>query len=151
MARHRIRLSLAHLVNDGAPFIKAVAAGPPYPSDVWALHGSLRMLDRRSVDAPDVYGDLAYMPELIDDADLAKAFFEALAKAFGPGDPDLTRILYGTDWIMFGRERHDVRFLGAVEHGMRAAGYTATQIENVLVENGNRFLAASVPPVSKPE
>lgn len=140
--QYPIRLSLGHLVNEAGPFITAVAKGPPYPDCIWALHGSLRMLDRRPNNAPDVYGDLAYMPELIDDAGLARDFFAALAMAFGPGDPELTRIVFGTDWIMLGRERHNSRFLRAVEKGIHAANYTPTQMENVLFANGNRFLAA---------
>jgi len=141
VARYRIRLSLGHLVNDTQPFLCAAAAGKPYPACVWSLQGSLRMLDRRPDHAPDVYGDLAYMPELIDDPALAKAFFVTLRKVFSPGDPDLTRVLYGTDWIMLGQERHDTRFLTKIEAGMQAASYTPDQIENILHRNAERFLS----------
>lgn len=137
---HRVRLSLGHLVNDAEPFIAAVEGKPPYRGDVWALHGSLRMLNRRSPDAPDVYGDLAYMPELTADPLLARNFFRALREAFGPGDPDLSRILFGSDWIMTGLEPGNRRFLEAVETGMGDAGYTPTQRANILIENAQRFV-----------
>lgn len=142
-AEFPIRLSLGHLVNDAKPFIKAVRNGAPYPEDVWALDGSLRLLDPGNPNLrAEVYGDLGYMPELIDDRTLARDFFIALRQAFGARDPELTRILYGSDWIMLGIEPHFERNLSHMIDGMRAAGYTAEQQENILYRNGRRFMRA---------
>lgn len=139
--RFPVRLSLGHLVNEAKPFVDAVDSHTLYPPGVWALHASLRMLDRRPADAPDVYGDLAYMPELIGDPDFTRRFFIALRTVFAPGDPDLTRILFGSDWIMMGLEAGNAQFLGAVETGMNAAGYSARQRHNILFDNAQRFLS----------
>jgi predicted TIM-barrel fold metal-dependent hydrolase len=134
-----LRLSLGHLVNEAKPFVKAVADGPPYPAKVWALGASVRML--ASGAAGQVYGDLAYMPELIDDPRLATEFFIALRQAFGAADPQLTRILYGTDWIMLGLEAHSGRYLRTVRKAMAAADYSPEQQRNILYDNGRRYLA----------
>ena len=128
-------------MNDAAPFVRAVRDGPPYDRSIWSLHASLRMLDRSRPNAPDVYGDLAYMPELVSDPDLCVAFFRALLRIFGPGDPSLSRVMYGTDWIMFGLEGGSEKFLAAVETGMSAAGFSSVQRDNVLWTNANRFLS----------
>jgi len=141
VARHPICLSIGHLVNDATPFIKAMR-GERAKEGVWALDAPLRMLNRNQPNPPDIYGDLAYMPEL-NDAEICKAFFEELANAFRPGDAKLERILYGTDWIMYGREAHSDQFLSVVERGMRAARYTGEQIDNILWNNGKRFLGVA--------
>jgi hypothetical protein len=138
-SRHPIRLSLGHLADRVQPFVKAVTKGPPYPSDIWALATSIELLDASSVGA-QVYGDIGYMEELIDNPDLARNFFVALRTAYGPRDPELTRILYGTDWIMLGIERHHRRYLEQVIAGMRAANYSAVQQRNILGDNLRRFL-----------
>lgn len=140
-AEYPIRLSLGHLVNEAKPFIKAVRDGAPYPSAVWALGGSLRLLDPRNQNLrAEVYGDLGYMPELIDDRTLAQEFFESLREAYGVRDPGLTRILYGSDWIMLGIEPHFERNLSHVIDAMRAAKYTEEQQENILYRNARRFM-----------
>lgn len=138
-ARHPIRLSLGHLADKVRPFIAAAGGPPPYPADVWALATSIELLDARSKGA-EVYGDIGYMEELIDNPDLARDFFVALRAAYGRRDPDLTRILYGTDWIMLGIERHNERYLDHVVAGMRAAKYSAVQQSNILGNNLRRFL-----------
>ena len=138
-ARHPIRLSLGHLAGQVRPFCEAVAKGPPYPADDWALATSIELLDAGSKGA-EVYGDLAYMEELIDDPQLARDFFLALRTAYGKRDPDLTRILYGTDWIMLGIERHHERYLDQVIAGMQAANYSPVQQSNILGGNLRRFL-----------
>ncbi|WP_404373700.1 hypothetical protein AB5I39_08535 [Sphingomonas sp. MMS24-J45] len=138
-ARHPIRLSLGHLAGQVRPFCEAVAKGPPYPADDWALATSIELLDAGSKGA-EVYGDLAYMEELIDDPQLARDFFLALRTAYGKRDPNLTRILYGTDWIMLGIERHHERYLDQVVAGMQAANYSPLQQSNILGGNLRRFL-----------
>ncbi|MBC7986195.1 MAG: amidohydrolase family protein [Sphingomonadaceae bacterium] len=140
-SQYPIRLSLGHLVNNAEPFVEAVRQGPPYRENVWALHGSRRLLDKENqAIRAEVYGDLGYMPELIDNPRLAADFFKALLRVFGDKDSDLSRILYGSDWIMLGRERHYERNLDQMINGMRAARYTPAQQENILFRNARRFL-----------
>jgi predicted TIM-barrel fold metal-dependent hydrolase len=81
------------------------------------------------------------MPELINDPALATEFFRSLRDVFGRADPQLTRILYGTDWIMMGHERNNSRYLEAVVAAMGRAGYSEEQKHNILYANARRFLA----------
>jgi predicted TIM-barrel fold metal-dependent hydrolase len=133
-----LRLNIGHLVHDVPAFIAAVDAGPPYPKAVWALDASIRMLGAGPKGT--IYGDLAFMPELVDDATLRTKFFKALKTAFGPVDPDLRHVLYGTDWILLRLEHDSMDFLGAVIQGMTDAGYTETEKTNILYANARRFL-----------
>jgi hypothetical protein len=137
--RYPLRLSLGHLVDEVGPFVTAAEKGPPYPADVWSLYTSTTLLDPRN-GRGEVYGDLAYTQELIDERKLTERFFRCVLKAFGPRDPELTRVLYGTDWIMLGLERHNDRYLEFIMRGMRDAGLTSTQQNNILVNNVRRFL-----------
>lgn len=76
---------------------------------------------------------------------LCKRFFEVLRIVYGKNDPDLTRILYGTDWLMVGHERHNQRYLKAMVRGMEAAGYSDRQKENILWSNTQAFLDGKRP------
>lgn len=135
LKRFPLRLSIGHVINKVEDFINA---REPYPADVWALQATRRLLDPTNNFA--VWGDIAYSPELIDNGPLAESFFRRIAAVFGSADPGLTRFLFGTDWVMLGREAHDSRFLAAVIKGMEAAEYTAEQVDNMLYRNAERFL-----------
>lgn len=139
--KHAIRLSLGHLVNDATAFVEAHDSPKPDPDCVWALKASPALLDPTSTALRGtVYGDLAYMPELIDDCGLRKRFFEVLRAVYGRNDPDLTRILYGTDWLMLGHERHNDRYFAAMLRGMQDACYSPRQIDNILWANARAFI-----------
>lgn len=135
LKRWPLRLSIGHVINKAEDFINA---REPYPADVWALHATRRLMDPANNFA--VWGDIAYSPELIDNGPLTVSLFRRIAAVFGPADPGLTRFLFGTDWVMLGREAHDTRFLSAVIKGMDAAEYTAAQVDNILYRNAERFL-----------
>lgn len=141
VGQHNVRLSLGHLVNDAGPFIEAVL-GHGSHEGIWSLGAPVRMMNRNQSSPPDVYGDLAYMPELNDEV-ICRKFFTALAQTFAPGDPKLERILYGTDWIMYAREPRSDSYLRNVERGMRGAGYSGEQIDNILWANAQRFLGVA--------
>lgn len=134
-----LRLSLGHLVDDVGLFVTAAEKGPPYPTNVWSLYTSTTLLDVRGTQG-EIYGDLAYTQELIDDRKLTERFFRAVLKSFGPRDPELTRVMFGTDWIMLGIEKHNDGYLEFIMRGMRDAELSATQQRNVLVDNVRRFL-----------
>jgi len=133
-----LRLNIGHLVHEPNAFIAAVKNNKPYPPDVWSLDASIRMLGAGK--AGTVYGDLAFMPELIDNAGLRKDFFAALKQVFSPVDPDLRHILYGTDWILMGLKKHNTNFLNAIITGMGEASYTEVEKTNILYANARRFL-----------
>jgi predicted TIM-barrel fold metal-dependent hydrolase len=134
----RLRLNIGHVVHDVPAFVTAVETGTVDPDKVWALDATIRMLSAGPTGT--IYGDLAYMPELIDDATLRTRFFKALKKAFGPVDPGLRHILYGTDWILLGLRKDNTNFLGAMIQGMTDAGYSPDEKTNILYANARRFL-----------
>lgn len=138
-ARYNIRLSLGHLVDNVVPFVEAAEKGPPYPAEIWSLATAISLLDPRPTGA-EAYGDIGYTQELLDQPKLAARFFTAIRKAFGKADPDLTRIMYGTDWIMLGMERQNEHYLECIVRGMRDGGLTATQQQNILSNNVRRYL-----------
>lgn len=136
----QLRLSLGHLVSDARVFVRA-EQGKPEPDDppAWALQESRQLL-RPGSGPGAVYGDLGYMPELIGDRKGAADFFRTLYKVFGPNDPEMTRILYGSDWIMMGLEPKDRRYLRHIVQGMRDACYSQAAMDNILWRNTRRFL-----------
>lgn len=150
--RPTLRLSLGHLVNDACPFVQAVLPNAPIPRDcgevseaaLWALDAPLRMMAPRNGAPTRIYGDLGYMPELIDQPMLAKAFFEALMATFGKTDSSLSQILYGTDWIMLAMEPRNAGFPDAALRAMRDAGLTDEAIDNIRWRNARRFLKLPV-------
>ncbi len=143
-----LRLSLAHLVHDTDTFLKAVKkleAGKTLDPDnpkYWAVTTSLRLLNP-SEGAGRVYGDLAYMPELVGNHQLAVSFFKALKATYGRADPTLSRILYGTDWIMFAKEPRDADFPKDLLLAMTDAGIGPEAIDNICWNNARRFLKLS--------
>lgn len=145
--RPTVRLSLGHLVSDPCHFVKAVCPklelkDCPAPSDsaLWALDAPIRMLAPRDGRSSNVWGDLGYMPELVQDPALAEHFFLALRETFGKKDPDFTQILYGTDWIMLAMEPRDAEFPGVIAKAMENAGLSKEARDNIRWYNARRFL-----------
>jgi hypothetical protein len=136
--RHRLRISLGHIVNSAEDFVCAVERNERPPC-VWALDASPGLLDPGSGLRAEVYGDLAYMPELIASETLATRFFVALRKVFGDRDPKLSRILYGSDYVMLGTMQDYGAHLSAMRRAMAKAGYDGDMVENILVRNALRF------------
>jgi predicted TIM-barrel fold metal-dependent hydrolase len=134
-----LRLSLGHLVYEAQPFVVVAEGGPPDPS-VWALQSSIRMMSTAPPARGQVYGDLGFMPELAADRVLARRFFKALRAKFGEHDPQLTRILYGSDWIMLGYMPNYGKHMIAMKQAMNDVGYSREQMENILYRNARRFL-----------
>lgn len=139
-----LSVSLGHLVDDAQDFIDAEHETPP-PPKVWALDASIRMLGEGSGRTGRVYGDLAYMPELVASPALAKTFFKALKAKFGAADPGLRHILYGTDWVMLGLEKQYDHYLAALTQGMTDAGYSSDEVANITWRNARRFLRMDDP------
>jgi len=136
---YRLRLSLGHLVNSAEDFVCALRAGRS-PECVWALGASRLLLDPAHPLRSRVWGDLGFMPELIESPALAAEFFYWLKLVYGPQDPKLTRILYGSDYVMVGAMARYGRHLSAMRAGMNAASYDQETIDNILISNGRRFL-----------
>uniref|UniRef100_UPI0035C97B7C hypothetical protein n=1 Tax=uncultured Sphingomonas sp. TaxID=158754 RepID=UPI0035C97B7C len=144
--RFPLRISLGHLVNDAGAFVTAHDTPGSDLGCVWALQASPGLLDPTDTALKgQVFGDLAYRPELIDDPALRTRFFEVLRAVYGRNDPDLTRMLYGTDWLMLGHERHNARYFTAMQQGMTDARYTPRQIDNILWANAHAFLSGVRP------
>lgn len=131
-AHPRLRLSFGHLVDSAADFVAAVKSGDH--AGVWALGAPTRLFANPNT---RVYGDLGYMPKLVERPELAKDFFVALRKHYG--EAGLQRILYGSDWIMLGQEPGSGDYLGRLRDGMKAAGYGAL-VDDVCWNNTRRYL-----------
>lgn len=133
-----LRLNIGHLINKALPFVTSVETQTP-DCQVWALDAAVRLLGAGR--AGTIYGDLAYMPELIENKDdLNRRFFRALKQTFGSIDKDLRHILYGTDWVFLGLESGNDNFLQTVIDGMTAANYTQVEKDNILYLNARRFM-----------
>ncbi|GAA0869168.1 hypothetical protein GCM10009116_10040 [Brevundimonas basaltis] len=142
-----LRFSLGHLINSAQPFINRITpevdVGPYDPrldNIVWSLDAPPRLFATQNGVESRVYGDLGYMPELIGRPELARAFFVALKRHFRDTDPGLRHILFGSDWIMLGIEADDDNYMRDLRRGMIAAEYTVEEQNNVLWENGRRFM-----------
>ena len=146
----RLRLCLGHIVNSAACFVEAMEARDPAasaPDHVWAVHGTARLLLMSQQGKADVYADIGYLSEVIEDADESFAidFFSALKSYCQLYDPGCRRILFGTDWIMVGWEVGYERYVERVRRGMEKAGWDPDWQENLLCNNLVRFLGRSAP------
>jgi hypothetical protein len=142
-----LRFSLGHLINAAQPFIKRITpevdVGPYDPrldNIVWSLDAPPRLFAAQNGVESLVFGDLGYMPELIGRPALARAFFVALKRHFQDTDPGLRHILFGSDWIMLGIEADHEDYVRDLRSGMIAAEYTDDEQNNILWENGRRFM-----------
>lgn len=132
-ATHGLRLQLGHLIDDPSTF------NPAIPSDQsWNLAATKRMLGTTGPRGSMVFGDLSYMPELVDDPPLAAAFFTKL-RAF-LGDAALRRVSFGSDWIMLAQEKDSERYLAHMWRGMQAARYPDALISRILYGNAVEYL-----------
>lgn len=145
-----LRLCLGHIVYDARCFIHAVEGlgqrpPRPAPDHVWALHGTARLLQMSRAGQADVYADIGYLSEVLDDGggqpgSTAVAFFQALKWFCEQYDPDCRRILFGTDWIMIGQEPGYERYVERIRQGMIGADWPERWQGNLLRDNLREFL-----------
>ena len=146
-AHPRLRLCLGHFAeaSDFIEGMRAVEAGEPVLPKVWALHGLTALLRLNRELRAQVYADIGYMSELLIEppsagARLAVEFFRRLGQYCDRYDPRCERLMFGSDWVMLGREVNHQRYLETVRFGIERAGWNSERRDNFLVNNLRRFL-----------
>jgi len=129
LAAHRtLHLSLAHF----GEFLGATDA-PPWEEHVGAL----------IVDFPNVYADLSYLHGLVGNG-AGRDHVVSRLRAFLKRHPAIEdRLLYGSDWIMLGREARHEGYPVACEQLLRDADFSSSQIAKVRRHNAIAFLGLS--------
>ena len=144
-----LRLCLGHFAeaHDFAEGMKNWDHPELVPPNSWAILGTGRLLALNEVIGAKVFADIGYMSEFLlarEDRGRrrAKLFFENLKKYCIRFDPGCRYLMFGSDWIMLGREPRHELYVDAVKRGMDEAGWSAEWQENLLYNNLRRFLDA---------
>ncbi len=140
--RPRLRICLAH---QG----RFCWREDPLPADVPASESSWEWTIGRYVrDNPDshLYMDISYLSEVLE-AGSARYYADQLKAWIRECDREARHIVYGTDWIMLGREQEVgtygsriARFLG------KDCGLEKRRIERIMAGNALRFLGLNAGP-----
>jgi predicted TIM-barrel fold metal-dependent hydrolase len=134
----KLKVCLAHFggfryASVGAP------SGSSLPESSWEWTIGRLIRARPSV---GVFADLSYLSAVLGSDDKA---LDALAQTFksyaGQFDPGLTRLLFGSDWIMLGREQGYASYAEKLVSFLTLrCGFNAEIVSRILVGNAVRFL-----------
>lgn len=150
-----LRVCLGHFTHPQS-FVDALQELPdgaemgaenPYRGNSWAWRWtgpllwhsrSTAGLNRRA----SVFADISYMEEFVapDGAEQAASFFKALKTYCEIYDPDCEGLIFGTDWIMLGREPNFAQYLENVERGIEQAKWPEAWKDNFFRRNFDRFI-----------
>lgn len=94
---------------------------------------------------PNLYADMAFLSEALPITDAATrrhvaANIERFAHKY---DTEKRRLLYGSDWIMLGRESDHNRYFSQVQNLMAQAGFSPVDWEHITRDNAIAFLGLS--------
>lgn len=93
---------------------------------------------------PNVVADLSYLSELLVDTegggDRADAVREFLPRFIREFDPELRHLVYGSDWIMLGREPKHREYIVILHDTLREFNLTDVQLKRFFGGNAARFL-----------
>jgi hypothetical protein len=98
-----------------------------------------------------VYVDLSYFSEALtaDSAERAR-LATAFRKFIAEFDRDARHILFGTDWVMLGKESNHASYtIAVVDFLRRDCELDETRIQRILSENAVDFLGLRVPSHSR--
>lgn len=142
-----LRLTLGHFVSNAVTFIRDMETGRS--SSLWALGATRELIRDRGGRQSNVFVDISYTEELLtveaQANDYATRFFRELKRyCLGDGgdgpDPDMSQIVFGSDWIMLGMEPRHKQYLEIMRDGMVAATWHPDEIERVCYSNARRWL-----------
>ena len=91
---------------------------------------------------PNVYADISYFYWVLEGS-MQKRKIQAVKTLFGKyfeTDPNVERLMFGTDWNMTGKAGGADRYLDAVETFFRPLGLKEAQLDNLFYKNALRFL-----------
>ncbi len=89
--------------------------------------------------ASDIYFDIAYTSDIL--AGNGKQFLQALADLYAPVDPDGKWLMFGSDWIMLGREHGAANYAEEAIAAIRQVPFWKGHERPLLRDNLQRFLA----------
>ncbi|MCC2689459.1 MAG: hypothetical protein K0S21_2262 [Rhizobiaceae bacterium] len=134
LQRHALRLNLAHFGGFGEEMGAAFCVDPEGVD--WERHGA-----RLMADAPGVHVDLSYWSEAALPGSLRRADVLEKLTALLVEFPVLrTRLLYGSDWTMIGREPRHEGYLEATMRALADAGLDEAGKAAVMGGNARSFL-----------
>ncbi len=129
-----LKLNLGHF-GDMRAFM---TSGPESASWAWSKGPLLH-------DYPNVYADLSFMEEFIRTPWFGlgriRRFFSRLRVFAARYDPNMEKLMLGTDWVMLGQLRRHDRYLERAIDGMDSAGYSQAEIDNLCFRNARRFFS----------
>lgn len=142
-----LRLTLGHFVSNAVTFIHDMETDSE--SSLWALGATRELIRDRDGRRSSVFVDISYTEELLAEEaqanDYPTRFFRELKRyclgddGDGP-DPDMSQIVFGSDWIMLGMEPRHQQYLEIIRDGMEAANWHPDEIERVCYGNTRRWL-----------
>ncbi|MBB3121210.1 amidohydrolase family protein [Pseudoduganella violacea] len=89
-----------------------------------------------------VFADLSYLSELLPGRDAAKAQHvrRQMAGFLARHDPELRHLMYGSDWVMLGKEKDHERYTETISTQLAALGLDTARSKRFLAGNALRFL-----------
>lgn len=91
----------------------------------------------------NVFADLSYLHSLVGTGSGRAATIEGLERILAGNARSADRLVYGSDWIMLGREPGHESYLSSVERCLRDAGFSSGAIDRVRRGNAIDFLGLS--------
>jgi predicted TIM-barrel fold metal-dependent hydrolase len=134
-----LKLNLAHFGNFSQAF--AAAGGSPVAAfgKTWEAEiGALIKTGRY----PNLYADISYFYWALEgrnETQNVKAAKTLFAKYF-EADPNVERLMFGTDWNMTGKAQGAANYVDSVEAFFRDIGLRDRQLDNLFFRNALRFL-----------
>lgn len=98
---------------------------------------------RLMADYENVFVDLSYLHSLIGNENGRAATVEGLQKFLAGNPRSAHRLVYGSDWIMLGREPGHQSYLSSFERCLRDAGFSTGEIDRVRRDNAIDFFGLS--------
>jgi predicted TIM-barrel fold metal-dependent hydrolase len=136
----RLRLNLAHFGNFSQAFTGNGADDPvaSYPR-TWEHEMGAIVKDGRF---RNVFADISYFYWVLDgsgEAQRIAAVKHMFAKYF-EADPNVERLMFGTDWSMTGKAQKADGYVENLEAFFKDLGLTGAQLDNLFYKNALRYL-----------
>lgn len=133
----KLRVCLAHFGRFDAASKGREKLPFPQRSWEWALGEYIKEHPRQKI-----YADISYFSEaLSDDATFRKALAANFRLWTASFDPDIDRLMFGTDWLMLGQEKGYEHYVGRVKDFLLTdCGFSEDVCDKVFRRNALTFL-----------
>jgi predicted TIM-barrel fold metal-dependent hydrolase len=136
----RLRLNLAHFGNFSQAFAGNGADDPVenYPR-TWEHQMGAIVKDGRF---RSVFADISYFYWVLDGSGETKkiAAVKRMFAKYLEADPNVERLMFGTDWSMTGKAQKADGYVENVEAFFKDLGLTSSQLDNLFYKNALRYL-----------